>query len=366
MQNISYSFFLGANSAAGFSSLYDYLIDLETANDVFVIKGGPGSGKSSFMKRAASALIELGAVTEYIPCSSDPDSLDGIVFPELKVAFVDGTSPHVVEPKFPYITDRYLHTGIHCDPEKLTGVKKEIKRAFAAYRGCYPNAYRCTNAAKLIGDEMFGTVISSGAIEKTLRRTKGVIKREIPKLAAAASEKKRFLSAISPKGLVFLNDTVNTLCRKVYELADTYGLSHFMLCRIKDAALEAGHTIYSCYSPLNPEKLEHILIPALSLGFVTSNNITKYEGTPYRRIRLDAYLDPDVLIRNKQRLKFMKKTKLALLDEAVNDLKEAKLSHDSLEKLYNPAIDFDGLYASADEMSKSLLKKYGQTLTVDS
>lgn len=95
----AYRFFLGANSPDGFHSFYDQLIDLNTAKEVIIIKGGPGSGKSSFMKRAAAPLTDAGYLTEYISCSADPDSLDGIIFPELGLAFVDGTQPHAVVSK---------------------------------------------------------------------------------------------------------------------------------------------------------------------------------------------------------------------------------------------------------------------------
>ena len=44
------SYFLGANSSKGFSSLYHELIPREMAKAVYYIKGGPGCGKSTFMK----------------------------------------------------------------------------------------------------------------------------------------------------------------------------------------------------------------------------------------------------------------------------------------------------------------------------
>ena len=64
-------YFLGANSPGGFYSLYDQLIDPAEADAVFILKGGPGCGKSTLMKR-----------------------LDAILLPEKKTAIVDGTAPH--------------------------------------------------------------------------------------------------------------------------------------------------------------------------------------------------------------------------------------------------------------------------------
>lgn len=85
--------FLGANSAQGFYSLYDQLLSGHL-DDLMIIKGGPGCGKSTFMRRVAEKLTEAERMPVYIHCSGDPDSLDGVIFPELHTALVDGTPPH--------------------------------------------------------------------------------------------------------------------------------------------------------------------------------------------------------------------------------------------------------------------------------
>ena len=91
-------FYLGANSPAGFYSLYDQLIDPAQAEEIYILKGGPGCGKSSLMHRVAEAVEAHGLSVEYIDCSGDPDSLDAIVIPQLKTALVDGTAPHDTAP----------------------------------------------------------------------------------------------------------------------------------------------------------------------------------------------------------------------------------------------------------------------------
>ena len=46
-------FFLGANSASGFSSLYDRWVDQAKMQAFYTIKGGAGCGKSTLMRRVA-------------------------------------------------------------------------------------------------------------------------------------------------------------------------------------------------------------------------------------------------------------------------------------------------------------------------
>lgn len=98
-QNPQVQYYLGANAPTGFYSLYDQLIDPDEAEDIFILKGGAGCGKSSLMRKVGRAMEERGLAVEYIPCSGDPGSLDAILIPALKTAVVDGTAPHVVATK---------------------------------------------------------------------------------------------------------------------------------------------------------------------------------------------------------------------------------------------------------------------------
>jgi hypothetical protein len=84
--------FPGGNTAYGFYSFYDNIIQ-EDAARIFVIKGGPGVGKSTFMRKIADEVLRRGLDVEYECCSSDNKSIDGIVIPVFGIAMIDGTAP---------------------------------------------------------------------------------------------------------------------------------------------------------------------------------------------------------------------------------------------------------------------------------
>ena len=92
-------YFLGANAPTGFYSLYDGLLPPEKARAIYILKGGPGCGKSTLMRKIGAWAEESGLKTEYILCSGDPDSLDAVILPALGVAIVDGTAPQGVVPQ---------------------------------------------------------------------------------------------------------------------------------------------------------------------------------------------------------------------------------------------------------------------------
>jgi len=86
--------FPGGNTSKGFYSLYRYILGQDEARRIICIKGGPGTGKSSLMKKVGGFFNERGYDIEYHHCSSDNSSLDGVVIKGLNVAILDGTSPH--------------------------------------------------------------------------------------------------------------------------------------------------------------------------------------------------------------------------------------------------------------------------------
>ena len=104
-------YFPGNNTPLGFFSYYRYILGQREAHKIICIKGGPGSGKSTFMKKTAKAFADLGEDIDYLHCSADEDSLDGVVLRNRKVALIDGTSPHITDPVTPGAVDKIVNLG---------------------------------------------------------------------------------------------------------------------------------------------------------------------------------------------------------------------------------------------------------------
>lgn len=80
-----------ANSADGFRSYFPEVFG--NTGHLYILKGGPGTGKSRLMEEAAQAAERKGMAVERFRCSSDPDSLDGVLIPEKGIGILDGTAP---------------------------------------------------------------------------------------------------------------------------------------------------------------------------------------------------------------------------------------------------------------------------------
>ena len=354
--NSSARFFLGSNSPSGFYSLYEDFVD-PVSDCLNIIKSGPGSGKSTFMKIIASGISDAGLPVEYIHCSGDPDSLDGVYFPTLKTAYVDGTSPHVIEPKYTGSSDNYVSLSGFYDLPPLREKLPQVMELTSAYKGCYDKAFKLISAMASVIETIPRTV-DSDAVSVAEKRCRGIISKEL-RISGKSSCKisRRFISAITCKGPICLFDTVEALADRIYLLDNSLGLAYPVLETIAKAAAERGWDVILCRSPVFPDTTEHIILPELRLAFVSQTAKSPYPGKGFRHLRLDAIPQRELVLSSKAEIRRKSRLANALQDEAILALREAKFYHDRLEEVYNPYIDFSGVVSLAREHLSSLLKQ---------
>jgi len=343
------AFFLGANMPEGFASYYGTWLDYNKLVRLYIIKGAPGNGKSCFMRRVIKKIGEKAEGHEAIFCSADPASLDGVYFPKLGVAFVDGTPPHAIEPKYPVAVECYLPLTQFINDETLARERGAVVALKEGLQDDYARLWRILTAARSLRDERRAIVSVPETLAAIRRRAVGVIRREIKK-GAAGILRKRFLSTLTPCGAVTLWDTVDAMADRVYELEDSYGLADTFLRPVLAAA--EGMEVYVCYDHTGPAgAINHLILPGLRLAFVSS----PYPGSPFRRIRLDASIPRETAGVRRHRLRFLKKAETALLEDAYGVLGETSEKHKRLEDIYNPHVDFQGVRALADVYAGKLL-----------
>ena len=185
--------------------------------------------------------------------------------------------------------------------------------------------------------------------EKLLRRTDGIIGRELRGKGSGGRDAYRFLGSLTCRGPVWRFDSVQALCPKIYQLQDAYGLAAPMLQRLHAAASARGFSAVVCPDPEHAERIQHLLLPELGLGFVTSREGMAYTGPAYRRVRMDAMVSASHYKRFKARLRFSSRVSNALREEGLEALQEAKAAHDQLEAVYHPHVDFAGVQQLAEE-----------------
>lgn len=345
MKKNDIKYFLAANSCEGFYSVFDkaYLPDGEWR--AYIIKGGPGTGKSSFMKRFASYAEKKGCKALRCPCSSDPDSLDAVILPDKKMIILDGTAPHTVDPSYPGVCEKILNFGEFWRDGDFSANSREIIELTLKNKALHASAARYLRAAGQLISDNYKTALACTDISKTEQLAARLCKRLIPiKKNSVGREWVRFIGGITPKGINTFTKTAECEAERLIIISDRYGsASNIIINAARGYALAAGYEIITLKNPFLPSLItDHVIIPELKLAFVTENDYAKFASTE-RRVHSRRFVALKKLHLSNERMKFNRKAAALLLESAAATLQKAKSVHDELEAFYIGAMDFKAL-----------------------
>ena len=361
--------FAGGNTPRGFFSYFHYLprpLAAPQPKRVWIIKGGPGVGKSTFMSRIGEEMVQRGYDVELHHCSADPDSVDGVVIPALGLAIVDGTAPHVIDPAHPGAVDAVVNLGEHWDEAEIRRRRETILDLSARYRECYAVAYRFLAAAgeiykdwRAANASLVDTPRVHGITWELIREVTGDLIRGSTRDRAGGSGgyvRKLFASAITPAGFRHhLDSLLEPLPRRIV-LRGEPGTGHRTFVA-QLAQLLAGHGVglelFHC--AMEPEEPEHLLAPKLGLAVVTSAEPHVWEGEATQVIDLNELRDRGSLERNRTRVEEDKTVCWDLVGRGIQWLKRAKELHDELEQCYIPHMDFAAIEERRRRLVASIL-----------
>lgn len=356
--------FPGGNTSLGFFSYYDHLTPPD-ATRVFILKGGPGVGKSSFMRKIGEEMRSRGFDIEHHHCSSDNDSLDGVVIPAAGVALLDGTAPHVVDPVNPGAVSEIIHLGDYWNEAKLRAAREQILAVNRRLGRLFATAYSQLAEAKVIRDEMESYVTESMRFapvnQLTADLTREILGERPGRYEAEPWARHLFRSAVSPDGVVHHIGSLLTEVKQLYLLKGRPGSGRSTLV---EAVSRAAHArgldteVYHC--ALEPHRADLVVIPAVRAAVLKDVEEVAFQpGTvPGLRVAaydLDVFLDRSRLAQYEVELMSAGQRFTAALNRAVWYIGEAKKTHDQLETFYIPAMDFTAVDRRRDEVLKRIL-----------
>ncbi len=320
-------YFCAVNSGKGFMSFYNDLI--RKAERIFIIKGGPGTGKSRFMHEVASAAERCGKTVDYYYCSSDSSSLDAIMT-DGKTLFLDGTFPHSVDTAAPGVRDNIIDLGSFWDVAALIGQRKRIADLNRKKSSCFCRAYGYLSAAAEAAT-VADSITESFVISEKLRRAAARELSAIPDGEGFAVSKVA-LSSFGMNGSVTL-DTFERVAARYVGIADFKGTAHIFTQELLTLAEKKRLKVTVAVDPLIPERTEAILIEGHGLAF-------EIGGHGEKCINMKRFIDPVACRICRNEYKLADTLRGALTDAALASLQAASTYHFALEKIYGEAMDF--------------------------
>ncbi|WP_198507798.1 PRK06851 family protein [Bacillus sp. FJAT-45037] len=350
-------YYAGGNTAKGFYSLYDSAID--ELDRLYILKGGPGTGKSTLMKAIGEEMVSNGIDVEYLHCSSDTHSIDGIIIPKHKLGIVDGTPPHVIEPKAPGVVEEYVNLGVAWDREKLMPHKEEILQLTKQISELFQKAYDTFAASLRAHDDIEEIYIANMDFVKADQLAEELIEKFYGEemIGKTSSVKHRFLGAATPVGAVdFVQNLTEDILDRYFIKGRAGSGKSTMLKKIARAGEERGFDVEVYHCGFDPNSLDMVIIREKSIAIFDSTAPHEYfperdgdhivdvyercinEGT-------DETFAEDIARTTQSYKEKMKK--------AISFLSEAKTQRDQLEAIYIEAMDF----TKVDRIRENLLQE---------
>ncbi|MCD7889548.1 MAG: hypothetical protein LUG23_06520 [Oscillospiraceae bacterium] len=342
------TYFMGYSTPTGFvTHLKD---DIESGEfTTYIIKGGPGTGKSSLMKKIASEVSELDEPEIYY-CSSDPNSLDAVLFDNLKVIIADGTAPHVIEPTYPGAREVLVDLGECWNLESLSSNKDGIIDSTNRNQKYHALAKKYLSAIISVNDDIMSvgdSALDSSKLDAYLER---LCARLLPKKKAFEGEGKikfRQVTSFTPEGVKTFTNLFEHL--NVYKIEDDcFAVTDKLLKQLAQYAKNNGYDVLISKNVfLSGSVYQHMIIPEIETAFVSGNSCDSLSGTKINSMR---FYDKDILRDKHKRLMFDEGIVKELTDEMISALKTAKEIHDELESYYIKAMDFEKVNLTCERL----------------
>lgn len=338
-------FYASANSYRGFKSYFPEIFKSENFTAIYVLKGGPGSGKSTILKKLREYANESNLFCEAFKCSSDPFSLDGVIIenPDSRVAILDGTAPHARDANLPGVIDELVNLGEAFDVPKLRNFRDDIIKLNFEKATFYSRAYEYLSKSFIFHTNIKAEVSKLFDFEKCYDVCSEILKT-LPQTKPGVCST-RLISSFSKFGYCTTSDNFKNANKK-YCIRGVLGTDKLMISCLVKTLRNAHLESYVFPSALDDDLYEGVFFEDENI-IITESDCT------------DSVYDSATLLTSNE-ISSLEKNLKPLIDSgryylnlAAGELAEASRCHFRLEEIYHPCVNFKVV----DEMYENLLSK---------
>ena len=341
-------FFASANSYCGFKSYFDTIFNSETFDRIFVIKGGPGGGKSTLMKNVARIFEDKCEDIELFRCSSDKNSLDGVILccSGKSVALIDGTAPHERDAVIPGAVDLLINLGEAFDVDVLEDRKKDIFELNKRKKESYRLAYE-----KLDKSSVYDSNIKAEIYCKADIKALSVSARDVLSAVNTGTSNEfgiRLFSSFSRDGYTKI-DSFKDSDYEVISVVGDYGSDCIFMSILENELIKNGASYVRMPSALDEKTTEGLYLSDSKNAIVCAQNYNS-------EINVNKFIPGIAEFSFSEKVKALHTCKALYEKEAREALIKASEHHFELEKIYTEAVDFKIINKYTDEITDGISK----------
>jgi energy-coupling factor transporter ATP-binding protein EcfA2 len=345
--------FTSSHTSQGF---YTFIPELVSGlGKVYILKGAPGSGKSTFIRLLGEVMSQQGYDVEFWVSALDPVTPDGVYIPKLDAAVINGSLSQPIDPKYPGIRESIINLGEYWDQSIVERQFQEIIQQVdrtEKYQGQAVNILKEASRVKEDIRQANSAHLNMEKIEQLIKNLSTEIMDNRP------GEKHYFAGVITGDGLVDYINELSADCKKRYIFKGPSGSGKStVIHELAREAKQRGYFLEYYHCGLEVEYLVMVIIRNLQLALIEAGHVevaikpgdVTVEMTQY----LDGYDADQVAVENNELYRRFE----ALLLQAQLELEKAYQSTREVKKIYTSAMDFEHLDRKRQEITRELLTK---------
>jgi ABC-type ATPase involved in cell division len=345
--------YAAGNTARGYRHLYDSV--LKGLDRVYVVSGAPGSGKSTVIKSIGEELQKQGYDVEWIHCPLNNDSVDGVIFSQLKVGIVEGSAVREIQPIAPYLVESYVDLSLGCsfeavNKDRIMQLEKDIGEGLQ-------KAYDTFAEALKIHDEWERIYITNMNYDKADEVTSEMVNLLLGNQMCEKPSNVRhmYFGAATPKGPVDYIQNLTSPIEKRYFIKGRPGSGKStMLKKIAAEAEQRGFDVEVYHCGFDPNSIDMVMIPERSVAIFDSTAPHEYFPDRETDEIVDMY-ERTIVAGTDERyageLLEIKNRYSQKMREATEFLAKTKILRDEVVSLYQHVFD----YSKTEKIKQDIL-----------
>lgn len=318
------AYFAAANGFTGFRSYFNKIFEPTNFERIYILKGGPGTGKSTIMKGLIKYANNAGISSEAIYCSSDPYSLDGAILTdnERSVLVVDGTSPHCVEAVYPGVIERIIDLGTGFDIKYLSEKRNKIINLTMNKKSAYKRGYDYLRAAGIIYRSIYDEYAKQVDLDALESVCKNLLYTNHSQKCSIKREENYLISAFGKFGFIRI-DNIQTHYPETIFISGNGFTDAIIMNKLSEMLCETSCVKAICPSPFSDDITDAIICDGCAYVSEGSN-----AEDPYGILKIKPNTETQISVYN---------SLIKLSEEAFS---EASEYHFKLENIYQQGIEF--------------------------
>lgn len=327
-----YSFCASANTGLGFVDNFSSILEPNKQGFTFILKGGPGTGKSTLMRRIGDHFEKQGESVEYFYCSSDINSLDGVRIVGKNICVIDGTSPHSKDVNIVGVDSSIVNLG---DAVQCGIVRKQryIEKCLREKKQSYNMLYAYTKSAltiREIENKINATIFDEDLAKISVQKVIDIIKKN--KSNENGKIRELFSSVIDKDGVTQLENIAPH--STVLSLNHSRCENIYILNCVKEQLYANGYSLI-CFKDVIENKIDSIYVEEGNILIKSMASLDKYSREDQiEMLRLGKMIRKQIINAGKM-------------------LDRARKKHFKIEKCYRSYIDIDYL----NNITENLINK---------